>query len=189
MYTFEPSGVSVTRTFRLDKKWDAVLEEVAKSRNISVSALLNQIVLKFVFADRYYDAGLAVTLPNKTFSSMIARIKIDDMIELGHNTGVVIPEDRFTMRGLPRDYKSVIWFIREILDKYNGLFKCVYQETPQRNVLLLRHSLGKNWSYFLSNYMNALFKNLLDIEIKPDMKADYVTICIDKKDTFKERRD
>lgn len=181
MYTYEPSGESVTRTFRLDKKWDAVLEEEARNRNISVSALLNQVVLKFVFADRYYHAGLAVTLPNKTFSSMIERIRTDDMIELGYNTGVVIPEDRFTMRGMQRDYRSVIWFIREILDKYNGLFRCVYQETPRRNILLLRHLLGKNWSHFLSNYMKALFKGLLDIEVKTEMKADYVTVYINKK--------
>jgi len=187
-YTYEPSGKTVTRTFRLDQKWDLILEKDAERRNISVSALLNQIVLKFVLADRYYVGGLAITLPSKTFASLIDRMKEEDVAEVGHNTGLTIPEDRFLMRGVLPDYKSAIWFVMEILDKYNGLFQCVHHETRDRTFLYLRHNLGKNWSHFLSNYMIAMFRSVLDLDVKTELRKDSVTIYISDKAIKKKQR-
>jgi len=188
LYTYEPSGKTVTRTFRLDQKWDLVLEKEAEGRNISVSALLNQIVLKFVFTDRHYDGGLAITLPSKTFASLIERMREDDAAEVGHNTGLTIPEDRFLMRGIPPDYRSVIWFIKEILDKYNGLFQCVHHKTRDRTFLHLRHYLGKNWSHFLSNYMLSLFRSILGIDVQTELREDSVTVYIDNRAITKKPR-
>jgi len=187
-YTYEPSGKTVTRTFRPDQKWDLVLEKEAEKRNISVSALLNQIVLKFVLADRYYVGGLAITLPSKTFTSLIERMREEDAAEVGNNTGRTIPKDRFLMRGVSPDYKSVIWFVEEILDRYNGLFQCVHHETRDKNFLHLRHNLGKNWSHFLSNYMVALFRSVLDIDVKTELREDSVTVYISNKAITKKRR-
>lgn len=181
LYTYEPSGKTVTRTFRLDQKWDLILEKEAERRNISVSALLNQIVLRFVFADRHYVEGLAITLPSKTFASLVERMRMEDAAEVGHNTGLTIPEDRFLMRGVPQDYKSVIWFVEEILDKYNGLFQCVHHETRDKNFLHLRHNFGKNWSHFLSNYMVALFRSVLNLDVSTELREDSVTVYISNK--------
>lgn len=188
MYTYEPSGKTVTRTFRLDRKWDRILEEEAMRRNISVSALLNQIVLKFVFTDRYYARGLAITLPSRTLASIVERIREDDIFEVGNNAGLTIPKDRFLMRGITPDYKSVVWFIGEILDKYNGLFKCVHNETREGTFFHIRHDLGKNWSHFLSNYMTSLFRSLLDIDVKTESQEDSVTVYVGKADIAQKRR-
>jgi hypothetical protein len=187
LYTYEPSGKTVTRTFRLDQKWDLILEKEAERRHISVSALLNQMVLKFVFTDRHYVEGIAITLPSRTFASLIERMREEDVAELGYNTGLTIPEDRFLMRGVPPDYKSVIWFIEVILDKYNGLFQCVHHETRDRAFLHLRHGFGENWSHFLSNYMVALFKSVLDLDVRTELREDSVTVYIREKAITKKQ--
>jgi len=173
----------------MDQKWDLILEKEAERRNISVSALLNQMVLKFVFTDRHYVEGIAITLPgiaitlpSGTFASLIERMGEEDAAEVGYNTGLTIPEDRFlrasARAGVPPDYKSVIWFIEVILDKYNGLFKCVHHETRDRTFLYLRHGLGENWSHFLSNYMVALFRSVLDLDVSTELREDSVTVFI-----------
>lgn len=188
MYTHKPSGRTVTRTFRVDENWDRVLEEEADRRDISVSALLNQIVQRFVLAGRYYSDGLAVVLPSKTFASLIERVQEDDATELGHNTGLTIPEDRFLMRGITPDYESVIWFIEEILDKCNGLFSCVHHESRERAFIHLRHDLGENWSRFLGTYMHSTFKSLLGIDVRTELREDSVTVYIDKNEIKKGQR-
>lgn len=188
MYTYKPSGRTVTRTFRVDENWDRVLEDEADRRDISVSALLNQIVHRFVVTGRYYDDGLAVVLPDKTFALIIERVGGDDAAKLGHNTGLTVPEDRFLMRGISPDYESVIWFIEEVLDKCNGLFSCVHHENEEKAFLHLRHDLGENWSRFLGSYMLSTFKSLLGIDVRTELREDTVTVYIDKKAIKKGRR-
>ena len=188
MYSFLPSGRTVSRTFRLDQNWARILEEEAERRDISISALLNQLVHKFIYTDRYYEGGLAVTLPNKTFTALIERMREEDAAEVGNNTGMTIPEDRFLMRGMTPDYESLIWFFEEILDKYNGIFKCVHHENRDSSFLHLRHDLGENWSHFLSNYMTSTFKSLLGIDVRTELREDSVTVYIDKKPATRRRR-
>ena len=188
MYDFLPSGRTVSRTFRLDQNWARILGEEAERRDISVSALLNQLVQKFIFTDRYYEGGLAVTLPNKTFTALIGRMRVEDASEVGSNTGLTIPEDRFLMRGMTPDYESVIWFFEEILDKYNGIFTCVHHENRDSAFLHLRHDMGENWSHFLSNYMISTFKSLLDIDVRTELREDSVTVYIDNKNVTRRRR-
>lgn len=188
MYTYKPSGRTVTRTFRVDENWDRVLEEEAERRDISVSALLNQIVHRFVLTGRYYDDGLAVVLPDKTFASIIERVQEVDAAELGHNTGLTVPEDRFLMRGIKPNYESVIWFIEEVLDRCNGLFSCVHHETREGTFLHLRHDLGENWSRFLGSYMVSTFKSLLGIDVRTELREDTVTVYINPKSIRQERK-
>ncbi|MFC1803034.1 hypothetical protein ACFL0D_03595 [Thermoproteota archaeon] len=49
----EPSEETVTRSFRVNKEWDEILHEEAQWRGISVSALLDQIVRRYVVSDRF----------------------------------------------------------------------------------------------------------------------------------------
>ena len=159
----------VTRSFRIEKKYDEALREDAEQFGTSVNSLANQILKKYTESDRYFREGQSISLSPRTHENLINKIDDAQIIESGRESGLVIPKDRLLMRGMMLDRESVIWYISEVLGGYNDWFTCDIHERDNDTLLHLRHVYNKKWSLFLKSYLSALFEEILK---EPDLEFD-----------------
>lgn len=153
----------VTRTFRIEKRFDEALREEAAKRGTSVNSLANQIMKKYTESDRYFGEGQSITLSPRTQMNILNRIDEELIFEAGRESGLVVPKDRLFMRGMLLDRDSVIWYISKVLGGYNDWFTCDVHERKEGSLLHLRHVYNKKWSLFIKGYISALIEEILEI--------------------------
>jgi len=169
----------VTRSFRIEKKYDEALREDSEQFGTSVNSLANQILKKYTESDRYFREGQSITLSPRTHENLINKIDDDQIIESGRESGLVIPKDRLLMRGMVLDRESVMWYISEVLGGYDDWFTCDIHERDNDTILHLRHVYNKKWSLFLKSYLSALFEEILEItDFDIDLTDSTVNIII-----------
>ena len=174
------SDSAVTRTFRLESQLDEVLRAEAEEKGVSVNNLANQIFRRFALSDRYYGKGQSITFSPQTLELLISKISDEDVEEAGELSGSVRPRDRLLMRGRRLDFDSLVWYIEEILGGYNDWFICDHYEHEDEHLFHLRHLYNEKWSTFLANYIEAMFKAILDSEVEITKIKDAVTVRIKK---------
>ncbi|MCK4583375.1 hypothetical protein KAU18_08680 [Candidatus Bathyarchaeota archaeon] len=182
MPAYEPSGETVTRTFRVKKDWDEIIKEEAQWQGISVSALLNLIVRRYIVSQRFLDRSPTITVQNKEIDLLLKKLSENDIEEAGMDSGLLLPEEALLSRGFPLNFESLAWLIEEICGRYNGWFKVDHYVTDQRYLFHLRHNISKKWSIYVGSFISSMFKSLLDIDIDPEIREDSVTIYIPIKE-------
>jgi hypothetical protein len=188
MTQYEPSGETVTRTFRIEKEWDDILQEEANWQGTSVSALMNLIVRRYVVIQRYLDKYSTLIVEHKVLAPLLDKLSDEDISEASAISGSLLPEEALLRRGLPLDFESLVWLIEEVYGRYGCWFDVDHYVTDKENMFHLRHNIDRKWSIYISNFLSSMFKSLLDIDIKPEIREDSVTIRIPNKDIEFERK-
>jgi hypothetical protein len=181
MAKFEPSGITVTRTFRVEEDWDKVLQEEAHWQGISVSALLSLIIRRYVVVQRYLDKYSTLIVEHKVLAPLLDKLSEEDIAEAGRKSGSILPEEALLRRGLPHNFESLLWLIEEVYGRYGYWFDTDYYTTEEENMFHLRHNIDKKWSIYISSFISSMFKSILDIDLKPELREDSVTIHIPKR--------
>lgn len=176
-----PKRATTTRTIRINELYDDVLKLEADRRGISVNALMDQILKRYVEAQRYFDNQTAVVLSDSTLLELIGFLNTEMLSIAGTNSGIDRPKDRLLMRGLPLDYESVLWFISQVLGEYNGWYRSDYHPGRDEDQFHLRHRLGMKWSTFLQSYLEGMFYELFNIKPRFNVLEHSVTITLDRK--------
>ena len=159
----------VTRTFRIENKYDESLREEAEKKGISVNNLANQILKRYTESIRYFGRGQSITLSPRTFEHIISGLSDEEIMDAGKKSGRSLPKDRLLMRGMPINRESVIWYITDVLGGYNDWFTCDIHERKDHTFLHLRHVYNMKWSIFVKNYIETLCMELID---QQDIEAD-----------------
>jgi hypothetical protein len=154
----------VTRTFRIENKYDEALREEAEKRGTSVNSLANQILKRFTESSRYFGRGQSITLSPRTFENIITGLSKEEIAEAGKTSGRSLPKDRLLMRGMPLNRESVIWYITEVLGGYNDWFTCDVHERKNHTLLHMRHVYNLNWSIFIESYIDSLLVELINTD-------------------------
>ena len=181
MDEYNPSGETVTRTFRLGEEWDKILEHEADMQGISVSALLQQIVRRYVCSERFIDQRSTLVINHNAFSSFLVKLSEDEIVESAELFGSIEPEEELLKRGLEFNFESIIWLLDEIYGRYAGWFVVDNYPSKAEIMLHLRHTLNMKWSMYVAGFVSSMFRTLLDIDLKPEIRLDSVTIYIPKK--------
>jgi len=176
---------TVTRTFRIREEWDKVLQMEAKKQGVSVNTLMNQILRRYSIFGRFADRYEVLTIPNKTFVTILEAASETGLAEAGKISGSTRPKDGLLMMGHPLNFDSLAWMIDEL---YGGpdlgrWFKCDHHIKMNQDIFHLRHNLGRKWSIFVSNYLTHMFKSILDLDVKSELLDQAMTITIEQKTT------
>ena len=171
----------VTRTFRIENKYDEALREEANKRGISVNNLANQILKEFTTTGRFHERGQNITFATQSFENLLNGLDDQELIDSGQDSGSKNPHDRLLMRGMTIDRASLLWYLKEILDGYNDWFICDIHERKNHTLIHLRHGYNRKWSLFLENYLKGMFSRLLDIDdIQVDITNKTVSLQLPK---------
>ena len=167
---------TAVRTFRLKKAWDDILKEEAANESITVSQLLNQMVRRYIIAQRFFNHSQSVNVEYKIFSPILEMLSEEEISDFGKMVGATSIREGVTNRGLPLDFDSVEYLIEEVYDRYSGWFKCNTYKNGSEYVFNLQHMFGRKWSLFINSFMESMFLTLLDISVRSEVFDDSVII-------------
>ena len=171
---------TVGRSFRIDEEWLDVLNEEAEKQGISVNSLLNRLLQQYAYL-RYMLRYGAITLTSKGFSNILECCPDDKIRQKGEKAGESIVKDLLLTMGVTPTYGFVLCLVKKLLSEFAGWFECDHHIKPDREVLHMRHDLGRKWSIYLAGISSGTFNSLLNQEIELEISDSSVTITIPKQ--------
>jgi len=174
------SGPTTTRTVRIKKESDLILEKEAERHGLSVNALVSNLVDHYVDSLRFFQSGGMISVSNETMIDLLSHLSDDDIADSAYRRGVDRIRDSLLQRGMKVSYDSVLWFISQILGQYNGWFRCDHNRDEFKDSLHLSHSYGYKWSIFVMNYINGILKDVLGAKTNTIISNNAVNIEIIK---------
>ena len=171
---------TVGRSFRIDEEWLRVLHDEAEKQGISVNAILNRLLQKYAYL-RYMLRYGAITITSKGFSAILESCPEDKIKENGRNAGLNIARDVLLTMGVTPNYDFVILLVKKILSEFAGWFEYDHHVKRDKEILHLRHDLGRNWSIYVSEVTNAAFGSILKKDVSIEHSEYSVTVTIKKQ--------
>jgi len=172
------SAPSTTRTIRIKKESDLVLEKEAERHGLSVNALVSNLIDRYVDSLRFFQSGSMVSMSSETLIALLDTMDDDEITSVSSSRGVARVSDNLLQRGMKVNYDSVLWYICQILGQYNGWFRCDYNRGDASDRLHLSHSYGYRWSVFILNYVNSVLIKVLDFKTNTVISNNSVNIEI-----------
>ncbi len=170
----------VTRTFRIEDAYDEAIRKESEKQGISVNNLINQILKKYTFQDRFLGKSHSITFAPQTMKSILESLDDTKIRALGAKAGSTTPRDRLLLRGMHLERNSALWFISDVLGDYNDWFTCVIHERKDHTLIFLRHIYDEKWSLFLACYLESMFKDILNIDAEIDYTANSLSLKASK---------
>jgi len=82
------SGPTTTRTVRIKKESDLILEREAERHGLSVNALVSNIVDHYVDSLRFFQSGGMLSISNETMLDLLGHLSDDDIADSAYRREV-----------------------------------------------------------------------------------------------------
>lgn len=149
---------TTTVTFRIKKKIIDSLSAESKKKNISLNALITQILNGYMEWEQYATATGMVALPKQVIGELFQRMNENEIVSLAENTGKKAMLDVAFFMNNAGDLDSFLkWF--EIRMRNSSV---QVNRTVQNNVTnyILKHDMGKNYSLYYKTILEAVMRDL-----------------------------
>lgn len=123
----------------------------------------------------------AITLTSKGFANILECCPDDKIKENGINAGSTITKNLLLTIGVTPNYHFVLVLIKKLLSEFAGWFECDHHIKPDKEILHLRHDLGKKWSIYVAAAASTTLNPLLTKEVTTEISDNSVTITINKQ--------
>lgn len=163
-------------SFRLDKEWLEVLREEAERQGISINALHNRILKNYCLHGRWGERLKPVLLSRSIVEGIIGCCPEDRIVEIAKISGSEGAKNSLRTLGVNPTYDRVANFIKENLGKSGNWFDYTQHTRGKKNIIHLRHELGRNWSIFVANQAATMFKSILDMTAKTEIFDNCATL-------------
>jgi len=186
MSLVEPTGKSVTRTFRLDKAWDSLLEEEAEVKGTSVSNLLENLVRDYFSFYKWVEVFSSVVFSPETIKAIIDESDERALAKAGEMMGKVSPTHGYLIRGDELNERVASIQITEQMGRYAHWFKVAEHETNE-HYYYIQHGLGPKWTTFVEAYISSFYANIIHIDVECERMGDNLLIKL--PDHMKHKRE
>jgi len=160
-----PREETTTVTFRIKKKIIDSLSAESKKKNISLNALITQILNGYMEWEQYVTG--MVSLPRPVVAELFQKMNENEVVYLAENIGKKAMLDVALYMDDIGDLDSFLkWF--EIRMRNSSI---QVHRTVQNNVInyVLKHDMGRSWSLYyktiLEAVMRELFHNPMEVTI------------------------
>ena len=147
---------TIAKSFRVNEKSLAALQEEANRQSVSVNTLVNQLLLDYSEFGRFLQRINALRLSRKTFQEILNAISEDNMLKAGTVAGKSAPSTIIASKWGKITLNTVIEFIHD-LSAYANLFEYSEKNENEKWTVTLMHELGPKWSAFITNYIGEAF--------------------------------
>ena len=168
-------------TFRLDSYTIDELQREADQNQISLNVLVNQALKRYSDWDRYETRIGMMPVPKAMLTSLI-----DKAVDMAKKSGIndeVIEHWRGEIIKQAADVafskiKDAVWFMKKqynlmavlaVLQDYmkvSGIDADHRIESGRKNVIVIQHELGENWSLFTKELLKLIFENVAKVTPK-----------------------
>ena len=166
----------VSRTFRVPQESLKRLDAEAKNRDVSVNALLNQMLTKYLTFDLFGEKANPVVIAEATLLAMMDRLTPEQMEQAGTIAGSKVLSSLFAHYNIKPTLDSVLEYHIRPMSKYSRWYSAKYHEEEQK--IALHHTFGLKWSYFLKGHVGASIRSVLKIEPKIEISESSVVIYL-----------
>jgi hypothetical protein len=167
---------STTRTIRISRQLDKLLEKEAANKRVSVNSLISYMITKYAEWDRYVESLHFVAIPPDGLRLIIGSLDDEKVKEIGQQIGSRHLQE-FMM----------LWFKKISIDSFfNGLtLFCRYSGMAKYDmdiidgreyVVVMNHDLGGKWSIFMKYLLEDGMKKTLNIIPKIDITESSVVL-------------
>lgn len=165
-------------SFRIDEKWLKILREEADRQGISVNALHNRILEAYCQHWRWAERMNVLLLSRPIVSGIVNCCPDEKLVEIARASGSTGVTDSLRTLGIAPNYNNLKGFIENNLAKSGKWFDYSEHTKGKKDIIHLRHELGKKWSLFIANQAATLFKTNLGITAKTEIFDNFATLKI-----------
>jgi len=176
--TNEPSK---TRTVRIKEESDLVLEREADRAGTSVNALVSNLVDRYVDTLRFFQSGSMLSMSGNILETLLGHISDAEIADDAYALSKSLVREGLMQLGMKVNYDNVLWYIRQVLGKYYGWFRCDYNKGDASDMLHLSHNYGYKWSVFLSSYITSILKEVVNLQLNTVISDKSLNVQILKK--------
>lgn len=157
--------VAVTRTIRIDKDLDEVLQKIAKDERVTVNSIVTKSLRKYVDWDRHAEKfGMLMVRP-ALLNDLMERQSLEEARELGRLAAKNSMRPAVEYIFVDFSLANVIEFLRRF-SKYSGRYSFEESADGRKHVILLRHSSGPKWSAYYEGMMRGILEQELGVKIR-----------------------
>ncbi|MCS4538818.1 MAG: BrnA antitoxin family protein [Thaumarchaeota archaeon] len=165
----------VSKTLRIPQDVLEKIEKEASDKDIPISTLLSQVLTKYLEFDLFTEKANPVIIAEDTLLAMLDRMTPEQLEGAGNTAGSKVLGSLFALFNIKPTVDSVINYHFRPMGKYSGWFTSKYYEDEKK--IVLHHSLGIKWSYFLKGH-GASIRSVLKIEPKIDISESSAIIYL-----------
>jgi hypothetical protein len=147
---------TVTKSFRISESAFEALEEDARSQNVSLNTLVNQLLLAYTNWDRYVNKVGAIRTTRTAFNLLLNAASDEAIIEAARLSGPDTPKSIILAKYGVLSQSTVLDYVRSAAT-YGGYAQYSEVQSQGKSVITLMHDLGRKGSVFLSNILESIF--------------------------------
>jgi len=171
-----PERRTVAKSFRINEEALEGLREEANSQALSLNTLANQVIVKYTNFERYLRRMNGMMLSQPMLSEFIKYLSEDSAIKAGKSLGKTSPQMMMSAMNGGITAGRVIELIHNLSFCANW-FQYIEKREGERWKITLMHNMGRNWSQFITHYINGAF-TAAGCQAKYEVTDHYVTFTI-----------
>jgi hypothetical protein len=158
------------------------LTEEAQNKNLSVNALINDILTRYVTYYKHIERKCKVVIPNKSFQFMLDNIDEDTLFESITKNELDI-EILFTTKKIPGTFENFIIYGLEGAGIMGGLLRhyVIYKDEQDFTNLLLEHNYDIKWSRIMGKAFSGTLQKMFQYNTDCTFLPNSVVIKIMEK--------
>lgn len=150
-------------TFRIDKELIERLKKNAEEREVSLNALINQILRRYVEWELYEKKLGMISLPKQLVKEFCELLPNEEIIKLGEKMGKNMLADIIMfMKGKIDKDTFLSWLDTRL--KHSSLEVNHCFEGDLRTIII-KHDLGEKWSLYHKIVFEFIFQELLNKKV------------------------
>ncbi len=157
---------TVTRTFSIRKDIIEVLEAEARSRGISTSALVNQMIDRSINMTWPSEKTGALVIAHDIIRGLLEALSVEDIVKVGGGSAQAHKSTAMVLCGTEQKLESILNLLDSNYGKNAQWYKFTHMINGRDHMILLNHEMGQKWSVFLDAYMRSFFLETLDMPLK-----------------------
>ncbi|MGD9130549.1 MAG: hypothetical protein PVH73_03120 [Candidatus Bathyarchaeota archaeon] len=162
----------------MDEEWLDILREEAEKQGLSANALINKIIKDYCQAYRWIERFGTISISRPTISGIISCCPEDELQEIAKISGSDGAKNALRSMGISPTPDSVMTFIETNLGKYGNWFDFNQYTRNRKDVIHLRHELGKNWSIFIATHVSTVIESILHKTVATEIFDNSATLRI-----------
>ena len=163
-------------SFRIYEEYLEILRKEANREGISVNALMNRILERYCEHYRFSERFHLIYISRRTFAEIINSCPKDRLQEISEKVGSLNIMDAFRTMAIPQTYHGMMTFLAKNMSKYAGWYDFYHHDKGGKEILHLRHELGRKWSDFIAKHTSTSFASVLNIKTKTETFDNYADI-------------
>ncbi len=176
----KPTGKVTTRSLRLDTTWNDAINQIAKQKGTSTSALIEQICRDYVLFYQWVENLHSIIFSPKTIMPVIDMLTVEQLKSIAETAAESSFRESYLARGYWLDIDTVRFQIVDQMARYANWFTVV-EHKNKHHYFYIQHGYGEKWSVFVETFLCTLFMNFSELDVSSERVDRNIVLRLDEK--------